>query len=237
MRTRLLLLAALMTFLGACSAGGAVLTNSGGASEDAMRYLALGDSYTIGQGVEASSRWPVLLTSAMARAGCGEYALTMLARTGWTAAELHAEMRRQALQGPYELITVQVGVNDQYRGLPVEDFHRDLTDLLQDVRGLAGPRPEGVIVVSIPDWSASPIGAGEAGPGTSVEIDEYNRDLARTAAEFGFRYVDVTDLTRAGGMDPEMFTSDGLHYSRAMHELWAERLAPEACQAIRGGAP
>lgn len=198
-----------------------------------MRYLALGDSYTIGQGLQADSRWPALLVTAMREADCGEYALTMVARTGWTAGELLSEARRQHLQGPFDLISVQVGVNDQYRGRAVEEFQRDLMRLLEEVRQLAGDMGR-ALVVSIPDWSASPFGLESASPGTAAEIDAFNAELAQTAEGFGFRFVDVTDLTRSLGMGSDLFTLDGLHYSRAMNERWVERILPDACAAGRG---
>lgn len=199
-----------------------------------MRYLALGDSYTIGQGLVADSRWPALLRSAMGEAGCGEYALTMVARTGWTAGELLSEVRGQQLTGHFDLISLQVGVNDQYRGRPVEEFHRDLGRLLAEVWQLAGADAERVLVVSIPDWSESPFGANSAASTVPAEIDAFNAELVQSAEEFGFRFVDVTDLTRAEGMGSDMFTPDGLHYSRAMNERWVERILPEACAAGRG---
>jgi lysophospholipase L1-like esterase len=235
-RIDLLLAVGLIASLGACTpnVSGAEVPGAIG-SEAAMRYLALGDSYTIGQGLQAESRWPALLLSARGEAGCGEYALTMVARTGWTAGELLSEVRGQQLTGPFDLISLQVGVNDQYRGRPVEEFHSDLGRLLEEVRRLAGAHLERVLVVSIPDWSESPFGGNSAASTVPAEIDAFNSELVRMAGEFGFRFVDVTDLTRAEGMGSDMFTPDGLHYSRAMNERWVERILPEACSASRGG--
>ena len=230
------LLLAVVSMLGACSPSlpGAEVSGAEG-PEGRMRYLALGDSYTIGQGLEAGSRWPALLISAMEEAGCGEFELTIVARTGWTAGELLSEMLRQRLQGPFDLISLQVGVNDQYRGRAVEEFHQDLTRLLNEVRRLAGGKAERVLVVSIPDWSASPFGVASAGRGTAAEIDAFNTELARSAGEYGFQLVDVTDLTRGESLGSDSFTPDGLHYSRPMNERWVQRILPEACAAGRSG--
>ena len=235
MRIGLLLAVGLVASLGACSPNVSGTEVPGASSpEGTMRYLALGDSYTIGQGLVADSRWPALLITAMGEAGCGEYALTMVARTGWTAGELLSEVRGEQLRGPYDLISLQVGVNDQYRGRSVEGFHRDLALLLEEARQLAGAQARRVLVVSIPDWSESPFGANSATTTVPAEIDAFNTELVQSAGEFGFRFVDVTDLTRVEGMGSEMFTPDGLHYSRVMNERWVERILPEACAAGRG---
>ena len=232
----LLLAVGLMVILVACSPGvprGDV--PGAGRSEAGRRYLALGDSYTFGEGLQADSRWPVLLTSAMEEAGCGEFELTLVARTGWTAGELLSEMLRQQMHGPFDLISLQVGVNDQYRGRAVEEFHQDLIRLLDEVGRLAGGKSERVLVISIPDWSASPFGVATAGEGTAAEIDAFNAELSRAAGEYGFQFVDVTDLTRAGSLGSDSFTPDGLHYSRAMNERWLQRVLPGACAVGRGG--
>ena len=201
-----------------------------------VRYLALGDSYTIGQGVDEASRWPVLLQGELARAGCGDAALSLVARTGWTAGELYSAMTRLSLEPGFDLITLQVGVNDQYRGHPVQTFRSDLTRLLEEVGRLSGGRPGRVIVVSIPDWSASPFGTYSSAV-TAAEIDAFNSVLQGEAAARGFRFVDVTDLSRVTGESKDLFASDGLHYSRQMHERWVARVLPQACSALAGENP
>jgi len=132
-------------------------------------FLALGDSYTIGEGVEASGRWPNQLA---ARVGLD--APEIVAQTGWTTDELGAAMDAQAFHPPYALVTLLIGVNNQYRGRDLASYRGEFTQLLQRAIELAGDKPRHVVVVSIPDWGITPFARGRDPLAIAREIDAYN---------------------------------------------------------------
>ncbi|WP_267118297.1 GDSL-type esterase/lipase family protein, partial [Xanthomonas sacchari] len=117
-----------------------------------LRYLALGDSYTIGEGVDAEGRWPMQLAAALRRDGIALADPQIVATTGWTTDELDAGIDTAAPQGPFHLVTLLIGVNNQYRGYPLDDYRAQFDALLQRAIGFADARPQRVLAVSIPDW-------------------------------------------------------------------------------------
>ncbi|MDW8478585.1 MAG: GDSL-type esterase/lipase family protein [Xanthomonadales bacterium] len=199
------------------------------------RLLALGDSYTIGEGVAAEERWPSQLERAFAGEGLA-LAVEVLATTGWTTDELAAAMARRGLEGPYELVTLGIGVNDQYRGRPPEAFRAGLAALLGRAIELAGGRAERVLVLSIPDWGVTPFAAasGRDPARIAAEIDAFNA-IARAEAEArGAAFVELTALSRELGAGA--LAADGLHPSAAQYALWVERrILPAVRRALAGG--
>jgi lysophospholipase L1-like esterase len=198
-----------------------------------QRYLALGDSYTIGEGVADSSRWPAQLARALRARGVAMADPEIVARTGWTTGELDAgitaRLARDGLGGPYGLVTLLIGVNNQYRGLPVEAFRLELKALLQRAVGFAGGDAGRVIVVGIPDWGVTPFNASKARAQIAREIDAFNAVNRAEAEHAGAHWVEVTDLTRAS---PGDVVADGLHPSGAMYAKWVERIAPVAAKIL-----
>ncbi|MFK2902787.1 SGNH/GDSL hydrolase family protein [Dyella ginsengisoli] len=199
---------------------------------DPLRHLALGDSYTIGEGVPEDARWPMQLARQLMAEGTALAPPRIVATTGWTTDELAAAMD-EAQQAPaYDLVTLLIGVNNQYRGRGADDYIGEFRQLLARAVALAGDRPERVVVVSIPDWGvtrfarehghdAAPIGAA---------LDRFNA-LARAAAEAtGAAFVDITDLSRE---HPDELAEDGLHPDARQYARWAERIAPTARRALR----
>lgn len=212
----------------ACSAGpDAVTTTSGPVS--ALRYLALGDSYTIGEGVDPADRWPVVLAEALEIQGFGAVGVEIVARTGWTAAELDQAVGVAALTGTYDLVTVLVGVNDQFRGSSLAAFSDTYRALLDRAIGFAGGAPSRVVAVSIPDWGVTPFAAGSDRNLISAEIDAFNAAVRAIAADAGVVLVDVTGISRTVR---EMVTTDGLHPSAEQYVLWVEAILPAARAAI-----
>lgn len=201
-----------------------------------IRFLALGDSYTIGEGVEPGERWPVVLAGRLHDEGMAVAAPEIVAYTGWTVAELDAGIDQAAPSGPFELVTLQIGVNDQYRGYPVERFRDEFAALMDRAIGLAGGEPGRTIVLSIPDWSVTPFAEGRDRSKIGGEIDAYNRVVAEEAARGGVRFVDVTPISRRAAEDPALLAGDGLHPSGDMYELWVElvTLPARAILEIRG---
>ena len=198
------------------------------------RFLALGDSYTIGEGVAESDRWPVQLAAALNRADVAIDEAEILARTGWTTDELADAMHRHRFHPPYALVTLLIGVNNQYRGLDQQNYRDHFRALLERAIELADHKPQHVIVVSIPDWGVTRFGRESGRDLTQIahEIDLYNAANAQIAASVGARYVDVTALSREGGDHADMLVEDGLHPSAAMYRRWTEAILPIAEQAV-----
>jgi len=191
------------------------------------RLLALGDSYTIGESVAPEARWMEQWAAAMAATGHGiERPVRVIAQTGWTTDELAADIARQMPLGQWDLVTLLVGVNNQYRGRPVDEYRGQFDALLETAIGLAGGRPDHVQVLSIPDWGQTPFGAASGRDLTAVArgIDAFNAAARDVCDRHAVAFLDITGLTRARSGDPAMHAADGLHPSAAMHRLWAEAL-------------
>lgn len=197
------------------------------------RFLALGDSYTIGEGVSPSERWPNQLASALRGAGVDLGEPEIIARTGWTTDELNAAIDAAAPGAPFALVTLLIGVNNQYRGRDVEQYRGEFAALLRRAIGFAGGKPGHVVVVSIPDWGVTPFAEGRDRARIGQDIDRYNSVAREETAKGGARYADITPISRRS---PALVTSDGLHPSAAMYGQWVAAILPEAWAALSGGA-
>ena len=191
----------------------------------ALHYLALGDSYTIGEAVAAHERWPAELVQSLRRAGVVIDDPHIVATTGWTTDELAQGMDTAQLTPSYDLVTLQIGVNNQYRGRTADDYREQFASLLARAIMLAGNDAARVVVVSIPDWGVTRFAheQGRDRTGIATELDAYNaiaRDETRRA---GARFVDITGIARA---HPELVADDGLHPSAAQYALWVEAIEP-----------
>jgi lysophospholipase L1-like esterase len=201
---------------------------------DNHRFLALGDSYTIGEGVAAAERWPAQLVALMHTQGIALDAPEIIARTGWTTDELAAAMDAHTFKAPYALVTLLIGVNNQYRGRDLENYRVEFRRLLERAIVLAGNRPQHVIVVSIPDWGVTRFGHGSGRDTVHIarEIDAYNAANAQIAKMLQVHYIDVTGLSRDGGDSAVMLVADGLHPSAGMYRRWAQLILPAAEKAL-----
>jgi len=191
------------------------------------RFLALGDSYTIGEGVEAIGRWPNQLAARL-----GLDAPEIVAQTGWTTDELGAAMDAHAFHPPYALVTLLIGVNNQYRGRDLASYRGEFTQLLQRAVELAGDNPRHVVVVSIPDWGITPFARGRDAGAIAREIDAYNAANREIAANSHAHYADVTGISRDRGEREDMLVSDGLHPSAAMYTRWLDAILPATQAAL-----
>lgn len=194
------------------------------------RFLALGDSYTIGEGVRADERWPGRLAAELRLRGAEIATPDIVARTGWTCAELAAGIGAAAPTGPFDLVSLLAGVNDQYRGGSPDDYARAFAGLVDAAVAFAGGRAGRVLVLSIPDWSVTPFAEGRDRAALAAEIARFNAANRAAAAAVGARYVDVTPDSRRAAGDPSLLADDGLHPGARMHATWA-RLALPAAQA------
>jgi len=190
--------------------------------------LALGDSYTIGTRVIQAERWPLQLAAALREEGIPAGEPLIIAQGGWTTEDLAAGIRDANPQGPFDLVTLLIGVNDQFRGNTVEEYRPRFTDLLAQAVEFAGGDPGRVIVLSIPDWSVTPFANGRRTTETAVEIDAFNAANLYEAQAAGVHYVDVTGISRLAEDEPSLLASDGLHPSGEMYVLWVEEMLPLA---------
>lgn len=210
-------------------------------------FLALGDSYTIGDSVEAGERWPEQLAGMLRKDGAALADPVIIARTGWTTDELDAALDRGhrgtsepadgnggKLAPPYALVTLQIGVNNQFRGRPVEDYRTQLRALIQRAIVYAGGNPGRVILVSIPDWGATPFAEGSGHDRAQVarEIDAYNAVKCEEAADAGVGFVNITPGSRAAAERPELVTGDGLHPSAIEYQRWAKAVFKPARKVL-----
>lgn len=203
------------------------MSNEG--SPPLWRYLALGDSYTIGEGVDASERWPAQLAQRLRQRDSIEVDLRVIAQTGWTVAELGAALdqaeARAELQPPYDLLSLLIGVNDQYRGHPPAQYRGEFCALLQRALGWVRER-SALRVLSIPDWGVTPFAADDRRSATQIgdEIDAYNAMARAACDDAGVLVIDITDLTRQAAEDDSLLTGDGLHPSARDYARWVERV-------------
>ena len=200
-----------------------------------MRFIALGDSYTIGESVPEAERWPVQLAGLLREAGIALDEPQIIARTGWTTAELAAAIDNADIAPPYDLVSLLIGVNNQYRGYDQEEYRREFSSLLQTAIALSEAGAESVIVLSIPDWGATPFaGRDSRGPERiSAEIAAFNRINLEETERLGVRYVDIFPLSQQAYNDKSLIAPDGLHPSGAQYRLWAQAGLSAALEILR----
>ena len=207
-----------------------------------MRYLALGDSYTIGESVAEDERWPnqlaALITSSPQFAkpiGGTERGMevTIIARTGWTTDELWQSIQAAKPEPPYDLVSLLIGVNNQYRGYDINEYREQFILLLNKSIEYAGGDPNRVIVLSIPDWGVTPFAASRDRGQIGKEINAFNLVNRAESEKAGVHYVDVTPGSREATDDISLVASDGLHPSGKMYSEWARLAYPEALKALR----
>lgn len=181
-------------------------------------YLALGDSYTIGEMVPPNDNFPAQ-TAALLSSGTSIRVEPprIIARTGWTTDELEAGIvaanTADPLRASYDFVTLLIGVNNQYRGRPVSSYEPAFEELLRKAIRFAGDRPARVAVLSIPDWGVTPFANGRDRAQIAREIDAYNEANRRISAALGVHYINITPWTRQAATDPTLLASDGLHPS------------------------
>lgn len=194
-------------------------------------FLALGDSYTIGEGADEHERWPVQLADRLCDIGLPVHRPRIIAKTGWTTDELLAEIDAADLASNWDLVTLLAGVNDQYRGLGVDRYRQTFTVLFERALGFT-KLPGRLIVLSIPDWGVTPFAEGRDRTAIANEIDDFNAVARQVAQAAGARFVDITPSSKLAATDPGLLVSDGLHPSGAMYRAWAELVLPVAARAL-----
>lgn len=189
-------------------------------------YLALGDSYTIGQSVSQNDSYPYQLVGSM-----GQYSVTVanptiIAATGWTTDVLIDEINNSGNTGKkFDFVTLLIGVNDQYEGQSIDNYQVKFTEVLNTAIKFANGNPNRVFVLSIPDYGVTPF-AGDRGPIISPQIDQFNAVNKAASIKAGVNYVNITDISRQAAKEPDLIAGDGLHPSGIMYRMWVALLAP-----------
>lgn len=189
--------------------------------EDEFHFLALGDSYTIGESVAENLRWPNQLAK---RINERNTYVRIIAKTGWTTDELLSAIDDTNIKHKYNLVSLLIGVNNQYRGWSIETFESELQELITMAVSFSKKGSSNLIILSIPDWSAFPFAEGRDIKRISREIDDFNAIVKRTAQENGVIFFDVTDISRLASEQPELIAEDLLHPSGEMYRLWVEKI-------------
>jgi lysophospholipase L1-like esterase len=194
-------------------------------------YLALGDSYTIGEGVPVYESFPYQTVQLLRKAGYHVYAPEIVAKTGWTTDELQTGINNTKLLPGYDIVSLLIGVNNQYRGRSPEEYTRQLEALLQQaVRFCVTYRQ--VFVISIPDWGVTPFAEGRNRSAIAHEIDTFNAINKMMAEKYKVHYIDITPGSRLAAQDTSLLTTDQLHPSGKEYGNWAEKLAEGIMKAI-----
>lgn len=197
-----------------------------------IRYLALGDSYTIGESAAENERFPNQLASLLTQEGYAAE-VTLIARTGWTTSELWAGIQMTHVQPPYDFVSLLIGVNNQYRGHDLEHYRDEFRLLLEKSIEFAGGETNRVFVLSIPDWGVTPFAAGRDQGLIAHEVDLFNAVNREETEKAGAHYVDITAISRRAVKDRSLVANDGLHPSGIMYGLWVEMIYPQVIEALK----
>ena len=196
-------------------------------------YLALGDSYTIGESVPIAQNFPYQTAALLRKQGLAISEPFIIARTGWTTDELAAAIRERELQETFSFATLLIGVNNQYRGRTIENFKPEFTSLLNQAIIFANGHPRHVFVLSIPDWGVTPFAESRDRQAIGNEIDNYNAACKDIALAHKCNFLDITDSIRANGSSPDFLAEDGLHPSAKEYAVWAERLSKLVAKSLK----
>lgn len=197
-----------------------------------IRILALGDSYTIGEGVDEDHRYPDQLRKALQNEGISVEILKIIAKTGWTTDELAEAIKLDKDTLVYDLVFLLVGVNNQYRGYRISDYKKEFEELINRSITFANDDLKKVFVLSIPDYSCTPFAFGSDVNKISGEIDLFNAVNKSLAFQYGINYMDITELSRLASEDPTLVANDGLHPSNQMYQMWVIKLVPEVKKSL-----
>lgn len=194
-------------------------------------FLALGDSYTIGESVDEKDRWSMQLIDLL-KADFNFTKQDIIAQTGWTTSELTEAIQAKNLIDQYDLVSLLIGVNNQYRGQSLENYQVELRQLLNISTKFAKNDAKRVMVLSIPDWGKTPFAEGQNKEKITSEIDAFNNVAKEECKKMGIVFIDITEITRKN-TDTSMFASDGLHYTGKMHRLWANEALKIAGEILK----
>jgi len=193
--------------------------------EPSYTYLALGDSYTIGENVQPHESFPYRVIELLTKEGFNFNSPDIIAKTGWTTDELQVSINKYKLLPSYDFVTLLIGVNNQYQGRRVENYKQEFESLLKQAIRFAGDKAKHVIVLSIPDWGATPFAADRDKDQISKEIDAFNAVNKSLAKRYKTQYIEITAGTRDHAGDLSFITTDGLHPSGKEYSGWAVKIS------------
>ncbi len=199
--------------------------NTTGAVPASIRYLALGDSYTIGESVSEAERWPMLLRDRLQATGIEVEWYKIIARTGWKTKDLKEAIAASTVDADYDLVSLCIGVNDFFQGRGLDEYKQRFQGLLETAIRLAKGRKERVFVVSIPDYSYTPL-YKDHHESISRGIDDFNTVAKRVSIASGVQFIDITPISRKGLEDPSLVAGDGLHPSGKQYSAWVKLMEP-----------
>ncbi len=190
------------------------------------KWLALGDSYTIGTSVDEGDRYVVQTVALLKTMGISMADAAIIATNGWTTGDLMSAVADRSLNNGYDVVSLLIGVNNQYRGGSLEEYRQQFTALLQRAIQLANGNPHHVVVISIPDYSVTPFANGSDKQKIAREIDAFNEANRMIAAAYKVHYLYITDGSRKAAADPSLVAADGLHFSGKEYAIWSAQLVP-----------
>ncbi len=191
-----------------------------------LSFLALGDSYTIGESVEERERWPVQLADRLRKEGVDVAEPQIVATTGWTTDELAQGIIESGVEGDFDIVSLLIGVNNQYRGYDFSQYEKEFAELLQQAIDFAAGDTGRVFVVSIPDYGVTPFGQRGNPEKIAEEIDRYNQFAQDLATSRGVEFFEITEISREALTDPELIAEDRLHPSGKMYTRWVDKIFP-----------
>lgn len=223
----------IISFFFSCESSSQVIDNQKNNMTNGLSYLALGDSYTIGESVTEDQRWPMQLAKSLTSNGIAVSPPQIIAKTGWTTDELKAKIISEKITKKYDLVSLLIGVNNQYRGRSVKEFRKEYIDLLETAIQFSGNKPDRVFVLSIPDWGVTPFGINSPKKSISEQIDLFNAVKKEETEKRGILFLDITPISRQAIKDPSLIAEDGLHPSGKMYQLWTEKIIPELLKKLK----
>lgn len=198
-----------------------------------VTYLALGDSYTIGESVDLTMRWPVQLADRLREDSIYIADPDIIARTGWTTDELMNGIESVNPGNDYDLVSLLIGVNNQYQGRDIYNFRDELVELISIAITCANNEADNVIVLSIPDWGVMPFASGRDKDQIAEEIDAFNDVVKQECNYAGVEFFDITEISRRAAYDASLVASDGLHPSGKMYGLWVEKIYSHVYELLK----
>ncbi len=195
-------------------------------------YLALGDSYTIGESVQEEERWPVQLTDALRERGYDMAAPKIIAKTGWTTENLIRGIENElSIQRDFDIVSILIGVNNQYQGKPITEYEEELRHIFRRAINHSKTMEAGVFAVSIPDYGYTPFGE-EHQEEISAEIVRFNEVFKKLAEEFNIDFYNITPISQQAQTNPDLVAGDGLHPSGEMYRLWVQEIVNQVAEKL-----
>lgn len=200
-------------------------------AQQTYSYLALGDSYTIGESLPLEDNFPHQTVALLRKKGISITDLEIVAKTGWTTDELMDAIPKRSLKRNYDYVSLLIGVNNQYRGRDIANYQKEFEELLLQAIQFAGDKPQHVFVLSIPDWGATPFAEGRDRKKIEREIDQFNVANLKIAQQYKVHYLEITAGTREAKQDLSLLAEDKLHPSKKEYGRWAEKLSHAIVQS------